>query len=337
MTSLFYEGSSSKVKVLLYDSKLHIFQESLGQGGMALMCNLACKHPSDIGKCELQGSEKVSLTCVQGDKAPTAHSEITKLLPNGRFHFQTTSSHLLLVSSSLVHLLASIEGDFRVSSWVCRIQPLVYHHLLLLKPDLTSVTTSFSRIARILHLGVLVVVWHPLLEMPQILWRVWSPAQLIMDTIIYFFSEVKEKQLALAQSYLIPLPRLLSYYLLPWTQLPKEPLPPTPTFDTSLPVLPIPLPPPLLSAQSFCSYFYTSSTNLYLLDLHSLRLSMLPRLTSLVIPSRQRGDFVTPADTNLEVDGEIFIRATDTGVDIIIKDDPLWYRMLRPYTYRGDH
>ena len=33
--------------------------------------NLACKHPSDIGKCELQGSDNVSLTCVQGDKAPT--------------------------------------------------------------------------------------------------------------------------------------------------------------------------------------------------------------------------------------------------------------------------
>ena len=32
--------------------------------------NLVWKHPSDIGKCELQGSEKVSLTCVQGDKAP---------------------------------------------------------------------------------------------------------------------------------------------------------------------------------------------------------------------------------------------------------------------------
>ncbi|RVW89451.1 Retrovirus-related Pol polyprotein from transposon 17.6 [Vitis vinifera] len=58
-------------KVLLYNSKLHIFQESLGQGGMTLMCNLACKHPSDMGKCKLQGSEKVSLTCVQGCKAPT--------------------------------------------------------------------------------------------------------------------------------------------------------------------------------------------------------------------------------------------------------------------------
>ena len=32
--------------------------------------NLACKHPSDIGKCELQGSDNVSLTCVQGNKAP---------------------------------------------------------------------------------------------------------------------------------------------------------------------------------------------------------------------------------------------------------------------------
>ena len=35
--------------------------------------NLACKHPSDIGKCELQASEKVSLTCVQGDKAPIVY------------------------------------------------------------------------------------------------------------------------------------------------------------------------------------------------------------------------------------------------------------------------
>ena len=42
----------------------------------------------------------------------------------------------------------------------------------------------------------------------------WSLAQLIMDAIIYFFHKVKEKQLALDQSYLIPLPRLLSYYLL---------------------------------------------------------------------------------------------------------------------------
>ena len=85
------------------------------------------------------------------------------------------------------------------------------------------------------------------------------------------------------------------------------------------------------------------------------------QLTSLVIPSRQRGDFVTPADTSLEVDGgtevissgsntraptvthetmpilqtsgatgqvdgEIFIRATTTGMDIIIWDDP---RMVR--------
>ena len=81
------------------------------------------------------------------------------------------------------------------------------------------------------------------------------------------------------------------------------------------------------------------------------------QLTSWTIPSRQRGDFVTPADTSLkvdggievigsgsntrtstvahetmpilqtsgavrQVDGEIFIRATDTGMDIIIWDDP---------------
>ena len=123
----------------------------------------------------------------------------------------------------------------------------------------------------------------------------WSLAQLIMDTIIYFFQKVKEKQLASAQSYLIPLPWLLSYYLLcRGHQLPKSDhrvafytyvidqwvraihsgsqltthgtrrkrdlhvvplpsttesqLPPTPTFNMSLPVLPIPLPPPLSSA-----------------------------------------------------------------------------------------
>ena len=87
------------------------------------------------------------------------------------------------------------------------------------------------------------------------------------------------------------------------------------------------------------------------------------QLTSLVIPSRQREDFVTPADTSLEVDGgtevigsgsntraptvahetmpilqtlgaagqvdgEIFIRATDTGMDIIIRDDPPMVRDL---------
>ena len=42
----------------------------------------------------------------------------------------------------------------------------------------------------------------------------WSLAQLIMDTIIYFFHKLKEKYLASTQSYLIPLPWLLSYYLL---------------------------------------------------------------------------------------------------------------------------
>ena len=123
----------------------------------------------------------------------------------------------------------------------------------------------------------------------------WSLAQLIIDTIIYFFQKVKEKQLASAQSYLIPLPWLLSYYLLcRGHQLPKSdrrttshtyvidrwvraihsgsqltthgtrrkrdlhvvplpsttesPLPSAPTFDTSLLVLPISLPPPLSGA-----------------------------------------------------------------------------------------
>ncbi|KAL6345762.1 hypothetical protein AAG906_017507 [Vitis piasezkii] len=70
MTSLFYKGSSSKVKKCCFMTlNFTFFLENLGQGGMALV-NLACKHLSDIDKCELQGSEKVSLTCVQGNKAP---------------------------------------------------------------------------------------------------------------------------------------------------------------------------------------------------------------------------------------------------------------------------
>ena len=122
----------------------------------------------------------------------------------------------------------------------------------------------------------------------------WILAQLIMDTIIIFFQKVKEKQLALAQSYLIPLYQFLSHYLLRCGhQLPKSdcrmasqtyvidqwirvihsrsqltthgtrqrkaphvvaPLstieslfPLIPTFDTSLPMLHVPLLPPLLS------------------------------------------------------------------------------------------
>ena len=103
------------------------------------------------------------------------------------------------------------------------------------------------------------------------------------------------------------------------------------------------------------------------------------QVTSLIIPSRQRGDFITPIDTNLEVDGnttevidsgsntraptvahetmpilqtsgdattkiftliidipystgqvdgEIFIHATDTSVDIIIRDDPFMVQVV---------
>ena len=113
------------------------------------------------------------------------------------------------------------------------------------------------------------------------------------------------------------------------------------------------------------------------------------QLTSLVIPSKQRGDLVIPTDTNLEVDGstevissssntraltvahetmpilqtsgdsatkiftstidipnsvgqvdgEIFISATDTSVDIIIRDDPPYGTgcWQGHYTYYGDH
>ncbi|KAL6325931.1 hypothetical protein AAG906_038422 [Vitis piasezkii] len=253
---------------------------------------------------------------------------------------------------------------------------------------------------------------------------------------------------ASAQSYLIPLPQLLSYYLLchghqlpesdhrmashtyvidqwvraihsgsqltthgtrqkrdlhvvPLPSTTESPLPSTPTFDTSLPVLPISLPPPLLSALDPAIPISTPAilvsdlprpSQPQVVDATSSTLSIMARLDtlqelfvsmdsridahlskmktrmddltfsvqqliSLVIPSRQRGDFVTPADTSLEVDGdievigsgsntraptiayetmpilqtsgaagqvdgEIFIRATDTGMDIIIRDDP---------------
>ena len=38
------------------------------------------------------------------------------------------------------------------------------------------------------------------------------------------------------------------------------------------------------------------------------------QLTSLVIPSRQRGDFVTPTDTNLEVDGGIEVIGSSSNI-----------------------
>ncbi|RVW46390.1 hypothetical protein CK203_081771 [Vitis vinifera] len=268
---------------------------------------------------------------------------------------------------------------------------------------------AFPRIARILApQGTRCRSAITRLEMPQILWK---------------------KQLASAQSYLIPLPRLLSYYLLrrghqlpesdrrvashtyvidqwvrvihsgsqltthgtrrkrdlhvvPLSSTTESPLPSVPTFDTSLPVLPISLPPPLFGCpRAYCSYFYTSKVPVsdlprpsqpQVTDATSSTLSIMARLDTLQelfvsmdsrIDARLKRRFFTPADTSLEgdggtevigsgsntraptvghetmpilqtsgavgqVDGEIFIRATDTGMDIIIRDDPPMVRDL---------
>ena len=210
----------------------------------------------------------------------------------------------------------------------------------------------------------------------------------------FFFQKVREKQLALAQSYLIPLYQFLSHYLLRCGhQLPKSdcrmasqtyvidqwirvihsrsqltthgtrqrkalhvvtPLstikslfPLIPTFDTSLPMLHVPLLPPLLStlkpivpistpivpasyiprpsqpqvtdatlsALSIMAHLDTLQKLFVSIDSRiDARLSKMEtqmddltfcvqQVTSLIIPSRQRGDFITPIDTNLEVDG----------------------------------
>ena len=205
--------------------------------------------------------------------------------------------------------------------------------------------------------------------------------------------------------------------IVPLPSTTKSPLSPTSTFDMSLPILSIPLPPPLSCAsepdipistlvipvsnflkpsqpQVVDATLSTLSIMARLDTLQVLFVSMdscidarlrkmetqmddltfsVQQLTSLIIPSRQRIDFVTPTDTNLEVDdsievigsssntrapivayetmpilqtsgdattkiftstidipysagqvdGEIFIHATDTSVDIIIRDAPL--------------
>ncbi|KAL6332909.1 hypothetical protein AAG906_019914 [Vitis piasezkii] len=126
-----------------------------------------------------------------------------------------------------------------------------------------------------------------LLEMPQILWRVVESRSTHHGYHHLFFHKMKEKQLASSPSYLIPLPR---------------PLPSTPTFNMSLPVLPIYLPPPFSSAPELAVPIST-------LAVPELFVSMDSRIDARLSVVGQ-------------VDGEIFICATDTGMDIIIWDDP---------------
>ena len=141
--------------------------------------------------------------------------------------------------------------------------------------------------------------------------------------------------------------RKRALHVVPLLSTAESPLPPTPTFDTSLLVLPILFPPPLLSApepvvpistpvvpvsniprpsqpQVADATPSTLSIMAHLNTLQELFVSMDSRIdaclskmktrmddltffvqqfTSSVIPLRQREDFVTPVDTNLEVDG----------------------------------
>ena len=133
---------------------------------------------------------------------------------------------------------------------------------------------------------------------------------------------------------------------------------PAPTFDTSLPVLPISLPPPLSSAPEPVIHISTpvvpvsdllrpsqpqvsdgtSSTlsimarldtlqELFMsidshIDAHLSKMETqmddltfsVQQLTSLVIPSRQRGYFVTPTDTSLEVDGDTEVIGSGSNI-----------------------
>ncbi|RVW99478.1 hypothetical protein CK203_038497 [Vitis vinifera] len=114
------------------------------------------------------------------------------------------------------------------------------------------------------------------------------------------------------------------WHVVPLPSTTESLLPPTPTFDTSLPVLRIPLPPPLLSVPELAVPISTPAVLVSNISrLHSLRSSMLPRM----------GDFVTLVDTRLEVDGgteilqdRLMVRSSfvllTLGMDIIIKDDP---------------
>ncbi|KAL6313186.1 hypothetical protein AAG906_016775 [Vitis piasezkii] len=332
-----------------------------------------------------------------------------------------------------------------------------FHFSIRGQADIISIDTiatafAFPRITRVLAPRVLVVVQPSLALRCHRSYGLWIKS---LRPIFFHFNTLQSSLvqsyggyitctqasdgLASAQSYLIPLPRLLSYYLLRrGHQLPESdrrmashtyaidqwvrathsgsqlttrgtrrkrdlhvvplpstiasPLPPTPIFDTSLPGLPISLPPPLSSAPepaisistpaapvsnlprpsqpqvvdatsstlSIMARLYTLQELFVSMDSHidaclskmETRMDELTfsvqQLTSLVIPSRQRGDFVTPVDTILEVDGgievigsgsntkapttssatgqvdgEIFIRASDTGIDIIQDDPPM--------------
>ncbi|RVW89454.1 hypothetical protein CK203_046823 [Vitis vinifera] len=283
---------------------------------------------------------------------------------------------------------------------------------------------AFPRIARILApQGTRCRSAITRLKMPQILWRVVESCSTHHGYHHLFFSEGEGEIVSfsskLSHSFASVALILLAPSWSPVTQTKerfarcstpiyyREPAPVCAYFDTSLPVLPISLPPPLSGAPEPAVPISTPAVPVFDLprpsqpqvaDATSSTLSIMARLdtlqelfvsmdsridarlskmetrmddltfsvqqlTSLVIPSRQRGDFVTPADTSLEVDGgtkvissgsntraptvthetmpilqtsgatgqvdgEIFIRATATGMDIIIWDDPPMVRDL---------
>nr|CAN80848.1 hypothetical protein VITISV_015602 [Vitis vinifera] len=273
----------------------YVVKEVFPYGTMTIRnSRTACKHPSDIGKCELQGSEKLPLKANLGFR-------------RGFVAFQMARDKRKVVIQS--------DNETRHSPRQKCAQPLIQSRsgVVISEPTERHVTRQAKHVkARMkAHFD------RPTTKRTEAMhdWRggyrelhfsISGRANIIsIETIAATFGLpssappkarfVKEKQLASAQSYLIPLPWLLSYYLLcRGHQLPKSDhrvasytyvinqwvraihsgsqlnthgtrrkrdlhvvplpsttesqLPPTPTFNMSLPVLPIPLPPPLSSA-----------------------------------------------------------------------------------------
>ena len=152
--------------------------------------------------------------------------------------------------------------------------------------------------------------------------------------------------------------RKKALHVVPLPSTIESPLSPTPTFDTSLLMLPILLSPRISSALEPSVPISTLVVPVFdlarpsqpqVVDATSSTLSIMARietlqelfvsmdsgidahlskietwmddftfsiqqLTSLVIPSRQRGDFVTPTDTNLEVDGDTEVIGSSSDI-----------------------
>ncbi|RVW86551.1 hypothetical protein CK203_045622 [Vitis vinifera] len=138
MTSLFYEGSSSKVEnVLLYDYKLHIFPGKLKSRWngpyvvkeVFLMApchsksedsNLACKHPSDIGKCNFKGVKSLGAR----NQPVMSHRYLARYISVDPQFCPSTLTFILWVSPAPIVLIWHTRAPFGLSRcpslvWAC--------------------------------------------------------------------------------------------------------------------------------------------------------------------------------------------------------------------------